>query len=144
MEFRIDALEAAATSMLQMVVIDLSPQDDPNLIFETLNARGTPLEQSDLIKNFVLARERDPHGDIWGNLDDGWWRIEVRQGRLFRPRLDMLLNYWLAMRTGSEVSPARVFDVFRSYVEDKDVHAVMSEVKQDLMNYRDFRVEQRP
>ena len=137
-EPKIDALEAAATSMLQMVVIDLSPKDDPNLIFETLNARGTPLEQSDLIKNFVLSRERDRQGDIWGNLDDGWWRMEVRQGRLFRPRLDMLLNYWLAMRTGSEVSPSRVFDVFRNYVDDQEVHAVMSGVKRDLVNYRDF------
>ena len=137
-EPKIDALEAAATSMIQMVVIDLSPQDDPNLIFETLNARGTPLEQSDLIKNFVLSRERDRQGDIWGNLDDGWWRREVRQGRLFRPRLDMLLNYWLAMRTGSEVSPSRVFDVFRSYVDGQEVHAVMSGVKQDLVHYRDF------
>ena len=137
-EARIDALEAAATSMLQMVVIDLSPQDDPNLIFETLNARGTRLEQSDLIKNFVLSRDRNPQGDIWGNLDDGWWRREVRQGRLFRPRLDMLLNYWLAMRTGSEVSPARVFDVFRNYVDDQEVHTVMSVVKHDLVNYRDF------
>ena len=137
-EPKIDALEAAGTSMLQMVVIDLSPQDDPNLIFETLNARGTPLEQSDLIKNFVLSRERERQGDIWGNLDDGWWRREVRQGRLFRPRLDMLLNYWLAMRTGSEVSPSRVFDVFRNYVDGQEVHAVMSGVKQDLVNYRDF------
>ena len=137
-EHRIDALEAAATSMLQMVVIDLGSQDDPNLIFETLNARGTPLEQSDLIKNYVLTRERDRQGDIWGNLDDGWWRREVRQGRLFRPRLDMLLNYWLAMRTGSEVSPTRVFDVFRSYVDDQEVHGVMAEVKQDLVHYRDF------
>ena len=137
-EFRIDALEAAATSMLQMVVIDLSPQDDPNLIFETLNARGTRLEQSDLIKNFVLSQERDRHGDIWGNLDDGWWRREARQGRLLRPRLDMLLNYWLAMRKGAEVSPLGVFNEFRSYVGDQEVHAVMSEVKQDLMNYREF------
>ena len=137
-EPRIDALEAATTSMLQMVVIDLGSQDDPNLIFETLNARGTPLEQSDLIKNFILSQERDREGDIWGNLDDGWWRTEVRQGRLFRPRLDMLLNYWLAMRTGSEVSPSRVFDVFRSYVDSQEVHAVMSGIKQDLLNYRDF------
>ena len=137
-EHRIDALEAAATSMLQMVVIDLGSQDDPNLIFETLNARGTPLEQSDLIKNYVLSRERDRQGDIWENLDDGWWRMEVRQGRLFRPRLDMLLNYWLAMRTGSEVSPTRVFDVFRSYVDGQEVHVVMAEVKQDLVHYRDF------
>ena len=137
-EHRIDALEAAATAMLQMVVIDLGSQDDPNLIFETLNARGTPLEQSDLIKNFVLSEQRDRQGDVWGNLDDGWWRMEVRQGRLFRPRLDMLLNYWLAMRTGSDVSPTRVFDAFRSYVDDREVQAVMSMVKHDLVNYRDF------
>ena len=137
-EHRIDALEAAATSMLQMVVIDLGSQDDPNLIFETLNARGTPLEQSDLIKNFVLSEQRDRQGDVWGDLDDGWWRMEVRQGRLFRPRLDMLLNYWLAMRTGSDVSPTRVFDAFRSYVDGREVQAVMSMVKHDLVNYRDF------
>ena len=137
-EPRIDALEAAATSMLQMVVIDLGPQDDPNLIFETLNARGTPLEQSDLIKNFVLSKEQHREGDIWGNLDDAWWRMEARQGRLFRPRLDMLFNYWLAMRTGSEVSPSKVFDVFRSYIDGKETHAVMSGIKQDLVNYRDF------
>ena len=137
-ESRIDALETATTSMLQMVVIDLGSQEDSNLIFETLNARGTPLEQSDLIKNFVLSRERDRQGDVWGNLDDRWWRREVRQGRLFRPRLDILFNYWLAMRTGSEVSPVRVFDMFRTYVEDREVYAVMSGVKQDLVNYRDF------
>lgn len=138
LEHRVDALEAAATTLLQMVVIDLSPQDDPNLIFETLNARGTPLEQSDLIKNFVLSREPDQQIDIWGDLDDRWWRAEVRQGRLFRPRLDTLVNYWLAMRTGQEVPPARVFDTFRSYVGDQAVHVVMSELRRDLTNYRDF------
>ena len=141
MERKIDALEAAATGLLQMVVIDLGPQDDPNLIFETLNARGTPLEQSDLIKNFVLSRGGSEEGEIWGNLDDRWWRDEVRQGRLFRPRLDMLLNYWLAMRTGSEVSPSRVFDAFRDHAGDDDVKAVMALVKQDLANYRAFETK---
>ena len=140
-ENRIDALEAAVTSKLQMVVIDLSPEDDPNLIFETLNARGTPLEQSDLIKNFVLSRHQRQEQNPWGNLDDPWWREEVRQGRLLRPRLDMLLNYWLAMRTGSEVSPSRVFDMFRQHVDDHALHLVMSEVQYDLANYRDFEFE---
>ena len=133
-----DFLRSLAQSSAASGASTRGSQDDPNLIFETLNARGTQLEQSDLIKNFVLSQERDRRGDIWGNLDDRWWRIEVRQGRLYRPRLDMLLNYWLAMRTGSEVSPSRVFDKFRSYVEDQEVHAVMSEVKHDLVNYRDF------
>ena len=142
-ENRMDALETATTAMLQMVVIDLSPQDDPNVIFETLNARGTPLEQSDLIKNFALSKAEDRGGDIWGNLDDDWWKTEVRQGRLYRPRLDILLNYWLAMRTGSEVSPSSVFDVFQNYVGDQQIGDVMSEVKSDLENYRRFEAGNR-
>lgn len=141
MEDRIGALEAAASTMLQMVVIDLSPQDDPSLIFETLNARGTPLEQSDLIRNFVVSLSEGREGDTWGNLDDRWWREEARQGRLLRPRLDMILNYWLAMRSGSEISPARVFDAFRGYVSEKDLNSVMYEVKDDLANYREYETQ---
>ena len=142
----IDALETAVTAMLQMVVIDLSPDDDPNVIFETLNARGTPLEQSDLIKNFVLSRhsgDGDDNDGTWQGLDDKWWRHTVSQGRLRRPRLDMLFNYWLAMRTGSEVLPSRVFDVFRSYTGDQQIDAVMLDVKRDLASYRRFETEQR-
>lgn len=147
---RIDALETAVTALLQMVVIDLDYRDEPNVIFETLNARGTPLEQSDLIKNFVLAQSSrtEQKVDLWEGLDDGWWRQEVRQGRLLRPRLDMLFNYWLAMRTCTEV-PAqdiphtKVFDEFRRYSQDRQIDDVMREVRQDLGNYRRYETEQR-
>ena len=144
---RADALETVITAMLQVIVIDLDDKDDPNVIFETLNARGTPLEQSDLVKNFVMAQSgetEDEDSGIWGSLDDPWWRREVRQGRLLRPRLDMLLNYWLAMRTGDDVSPARVFDTFRARTEEDSVATVMSEVNHDFGNYRRFETaEQR-
>ena len=143
-EHRMDALEAAVASKLQMVVIDLNTQDDPNVIFETLNARGTPLEQSDLIKNFVLSKLPENREDnIWEDLEDDWWRSEVRQGRLYRARLDMLLNYWLAMRNGAEVAPLKVFDVFRTCVEEQRLDVVMSDVKRDLTNYKDFETGRR-
>ncbi len=138
---RVDALETVVTTMLQMVVIDLDSKDNPNVIFETLNARGTPLEQSDLIKNFVLAKfpkNSKEESEIWAGLDDKWWRAEVTQGRLYRPRLDMLLNYWLAMRTGAEVGPSRVFDLFRSYTSERRIDFVMSDIKHDLSYYRRF------
>ena len=139
---RADALETAITAMLQLIIIDLDDKDDPNVIFETLNARGTPLEQSDLVKNFVMSESGevvDGDGSIWGNLDDRWWRSEVRQGRLFRPRLDMLFNYWLAMRTGQDVSPSKVFDTFRIYTDGASVESVMSEMKHDLDQYKRFQ-----
>ena len=133
---KIDALEAAATNLLQLVVIDLDTQDDPNLIFETLNARGTPLEESDLVKNYVLSWG---HGlELWGNLDDRWWREEVRQGRIRRPRLDMLLNHWLAMRKSEEVASANVFNEFRSFANGQDIVDVMAEVSRDLTIYREY------
>lgn len=139
---RIEALETTVTGMLQMVVIDLLPDDDPHVIFETLNARGTPLLESDLIKNYVMSKVSQVyHSDIWGDLGDEWWRKETRQGRLYRPRIDMLLNYWLAMRTKTEVSPGRIFRVFKSLIEDLSVEGVMSDVKRDLGNYRSFETE---
>ena len=53
-DLRAAALENTVTHLLQLVVIDLGINDEPHIIFETLNARGTPLLQSDLIKNMVL------------------------------------------------------------------------------------------
>ncbi len=142
-----EALETAVTSMFEMVVIDLGLEDDANIIFETLNARGTPLEQSDLIKNYVLSQlPQDAPGreNIWEGLDNPWWRETVRQGRLLRPRLDMLFNYWLAMRTGSEVRPPDVFREFRKHAEDSNIATIMPDVQRDLQNYRRYDQGPRP
>ena len=145
---RADALETAVTALLQMVVIDLDYKDDPNVIFETLNARGTPLQQSDLIKNFVISRPgmNNAGEAVWGNLDAPWWHEEVRQGRLHRPRLDMLINYWLAMNTGDDVAPLQVFNVFRnrsSKVPIDTLMSLMSDIQRDLNNYRSFETGER-
>ena len=138
---RTEALEIAVTGMLRLVVIDLDPLDDPYVIFETLNARGTPLLESDLVKNYVMSKVGKANSNqVWGNLDLKWWRKDVRQGRLIRPRIDALLDYWLEMRTVNDVSIGQVFKVFRSVVDEAggDVSTVMAVVCDDLTNYRCF------
>lgn len=122
---RIEALERTITNLLEIVVIDLEPTDDPHVIFETLNARGTPLLQSDLVKNLVLyeaGKEGIPSDSndtdhLW-DFAENWWNQEVRQGRLYRPRIDVFLNYWLVMRAREEVTADNVFSAFRRYVGD--------------------------
>ena len=107
-ELRVHALETALLGLLEVVVIDLGSNDDSFVIFETLNARGTPLLASDLVKNFVMQTAAAGGGDIdefhrrhWLEFEsDEWWRQDIRQGRLRRPRLDVLLDYWLEMRRG--------------------------------------------
>ncbi|WP_147095118.1 DUF262 domain-containing protein, partial [Nocardioides psychrotolerans] len=53
---RANVLVQVLTRGLQLVVIDLQAQENSQEIFETLNARGTPLTAADLVKNFVFQR----------------------------------------------------------------------------------------
>ena len=136
-------------------MIDLSSVDNPHVIFETLNARGTPLLASDLVKNYVLQtiaqRGLDAEAlykERWLAFDQTWWRSEIRQGRLVRPRIDVFLNYWLIMRTADEVSSDDVFAAFRRYVASghsvehviEDLHKVGGAYRQ-FENYEPFTPE---
>ena len=130
-----DALERAIANKLEMVVIDLDASDDPHIIFETLNARGTPLLQSDLIKNMVLyeatntgiARDSEEAAQLW-NFNDDWWRQETGQGRNARLRIEACLNYWLTMRKQEEVAPSNLFSEFRRYTGGKSIATVVDDI----------------
>lgn len=50
------ALKNTITTNLSIVSIVLSPDDNPYLVFESLNAKGQPLTQSDLIRNYLFMR----------------------------------------------------------------------------------------
>ena len=150
---RAAALEQAVTNLLELVVIDLDHSDDPHIIFETLNARGTPLLQSDLIKNMVLyearasgiANDSEDAARLW-SFNDDWWRKEVRQGRLYRPRIDICLNYWLIMRTRDDVAANDVFSVFRRYYENetKPIADVAADINSVSESYRALEEASKP
>ena len=134
-DLRVRALEQVLDRLLEMVVIDLDPNEEPHIIFETLNARGTPLLQSDLIKNMLLFEAgKVTTGDtarFWA-FDTEWWNKEVFQGRQLRPRVDAFLNFWITMRKHNEVAPNNVFAVFRRYFAEEgksDAEAVSADVQ---------------
>ena len=111
---RAEALETALSRLIELVVIDLSPSDSPHIIFETLNARGTPLRQSDLVKNMILyeADRNEVEDQVKWPFQGAWWDEDIRQGRLYRPRIDVMLNYWLVMRSLREVGATDIFSSF--------------------------------
>lgn len=52
----IQSLKKAITNNLSIVSIVLDPDDNPHLVFESLNAKGRPLTQADLIRNYFFMR----------------------------------------------------------------------------------------
>lgn len=121
------ALESTLRNHLQLVVIDLKRDDDPYVIFEVLNARGTPLLEADLIKNFILSEANKEGLDAnklqtthWGKMEEEWWREAV--GRPARPRIEVFLNHWIVMHLAKEVQPSDVYSKFRTYADKFRTH----------------------
>lgn len=145
---RVTELTNTLTHRLVVVAIDLTDDDDAQLIFETLNDRGTPLLRADLIKNWVfrLGEKLDADVDkwaesIWEDFDTDWWREEITQGRMSRSRVDIFLHYWLTMRLREEVRQDRIFDEFKAYAEPLMVDATAAEaflrqLRSDADTYR--------
>lgn len=146
-ENRGKALVDTISRHLQIVVIDLKPDEDAQEIFETLNARGTPLTAADLIKNFVFQRLDGKAQDIekayhkyWELFETPFWEAEVTTGRLTYPRSSLFLSQWLIAQTGQELTAREVFNRFKHYVEDlsQPVDELLPRLHQDARTYQEL------
>jgi hypothetical protein len=149
-ELRAEALSSTLQNQLQIVAIDLTGHEDAQLIFETLNNRGTPLLKADLVKNWVFRKGEALKADVekwsrtyWADFDSTWWREEISQGRLNRSRIDIFLQYWLTMRRQEEVKAEQVFRDFVAYagphMTDADAAgAFLGELRKDADTYQGF------
>jgi hypothetical protein len=121
---RAAAIETVVRELLQIVVIDLTADENAQEIFETLNARGAQLSAADLIKNFVFQRLLETGADVedayqsnWKEFEAGFWEAEISVGRFRYPRSAIFLNHWLIARTGEEVVAREVFHRFKQFAD---------------------------
>jgi hypothetical protein len=146
-ERRATALVQTVSRFLQIVVIDLQADEDAQEIFETLNARGTPLTAADLIKNFVFQRlgatdaeaERAYHS-YWEDFETPFWEKEVAAGRVLYSRSSLFLTQWLVSKSFKDVPAREVFSQFKNHVSDADtpVDALLPQIRRSADIYRGF------
>lgn len=129
-----DALQVC----FQIMRLQLDAEDDPQIIFETLNARGAPLTPSDLIRNFIFLRASRAGQDVDGLYDDHWrsfderpddiakpkgpkfWRVETRQGRLKNTRLDAFFYFLSGLNKRTDLKVSHIFDEFKTWWDEND------------------------
>ena len=99
---------------LQVVSIGLGDKEDPQQIFESLNATGRPLTESEKVKNWLLiglpdVEQRELH-------DNYWLRIERTLGAEHTTEpTDMFLRDVLRWRTGAVHGLDRVYEGIRRW-----------------------------
>jgi hypothetical protein len=125
---RLEVLRVTVCDLLKVVSITLEADDNAQVIFETLNARGTPLLALDLVKNAVFLEATRQGLDTDRLYDEVWklefdvsameayWRQERRQGRLYRPAAELFLMHWLTMKLRRLIPATELFAVFRDHV----------------------------
>ncbi len=128
---RVHHLYTALANYLELVKIDLDETDDPQVIFETLNARGVRLRAGDLVRNYVFLEASRVTGKqdevtrlyttYWRLYDEtataAFWKEEVRQGRLVNPRFELFLFNFLTSQLTKVDDSIQMSHLYRAFCD---------------------------
>jgi hypothetical protein len=120
----IDPIRLLETIERRLIVvnINLGDADDPYLIFESLNFKGEPLTQADLVRNYFLMRftvneQQRVYDQLW---------LPMQQ------RLDAYLTEFMRqylMKDGEEVARSEIYPALKKRVADVQAAAVESQLR---------------
>jgi hypothetical protein len=118
------ALTDSIFQNFRFIVITLSKEDDPQVIFQTLNSGGEPLAAMDLVRNDVFLRairngedEESLMSKYWHIFEDAFWKAEHTQGRLRKPLMDFFLAHTLGAETGELVSLTELYAEYKKFAK---------------------------
>lgn len=118
-------------SQLSFVAITLDTEDNPYRIFESLNAKGMPLTQGDLLRNYFFMRLPTPEHERW--YTSVWSPMQTRLG----DRFDDYTRDFL-LKEGRPIRPDEVYQEWRKRLAPLDedaIRAVLRELAEWSLEY---------
>jgi len=122
--------------LAKLVVVDIAlsrDQDNPQLIFESMNSTGKELSQADLIRNFILMGLEPT---LQTRLYEEYWRpMEQDFGQeAYGTQFDSFMRHYLTVRTGDIPREREVYEAFKDYsrtkpVQDAGIEALVKEIR---------------
>jgi uncharacterized protein with ParB-like and HNH nuclease domain/predicted transport protein len=108
---------ALCRGLAKLMIVDVSlnrDQDNPQLIFESMNSTGRELSQADLIRNYVLMG-LEP--ELQTRLYERHWRpIELGFGQeAYAVHFDSFMRHYLTVKTGEIPNVRAVYEEFKKY-----------------------------
>ena len=112
--------------LAKLMIVDISlsrDQDNPQLIFESMNSTGRALSQADLIRNFILMGLDNPQQTRL--YEDHWRPMEVAFGQgAYDTNFDGFMRHYLTLKTNGEIPNIRaVYEAFKSHARSPEVEA---------------------
>lgn len=118
---------------LQVVMINLNDEDYPYLIFESLNFKGEPLRQADLVRNYVLMRFR--HSIMEGGEQERIYKTYwAPMERLLDENMTEFLRHY-TMKNGENVYQRGIYAATKKLLKDLDKPA---DIENELIKMTEF------
>lgn len=116
-------LTALCKGIAKLVVVDIAlsrDQDNPQLIFESMNSTGRELTQADLIRNFILMGLEPT---LQTRLYENYWRpMELDFGQeAYGTHFDSFMRHYLTVKTGDIPRLDAVYDAFKEHARSPKV-----------------------
>jgi len=120
-----DDLAPLCKGLAKLVLVDISlsrDQDNPQLIFESMNSTGRELSQADLIRNFILmGLEPAQQTRLY---EDHWRPMEVAFGQeAYGSHFDGFMRHYLTLETGEIPNVRAVYEAFKGHARSNEVAA---------------------
>ena len=144
-EKRVREMSADLTTLClgiaKLMIVDIAlsrDQDNPQLIFESMNSTGRALSQADLIRNFILMG-LDPSRQE--HLYEAHWRpMEVAFGQAaYGTHFDKFMRHYLTLKTGAIPNIRAVYEAFKGHARTPEVTAAgMGALVADIHKYAGY------
>ena len=116
--------------LLKGIKITLEQEDEPQVIFETLNATGLSLKEGDKIRNYILMYKNQEM--LYKNY---WVKIEENcMQNLDDKNVSTFIRFFLVIENKEFSKESEVYNNFKKYLEDKDNEYVLKE----LLKYSEY------
>ena len=136
-----DKLEFLCKGIAKLMVVDIAlsrDQDNPQLIFESMNSTGKELTQADLIRNFILmGLEINKQTHLYEN----YWRpMEMDFGQeAYSSDFDSFMRHYLTVKTGRIPKIGEVYEAFKEYSATiKSRETDIDDIVKDIRKYAKY------
>ncbi len=135
-------LTTLCKGLAKLIVVDIAltrDQDNPQLIFESMNSTGKELSQADLIRNFILMGLEPV---LQTRLYEQFWRpMELDFGQeAYGTHFDGFMRHYLTVKTGEIPNINAVYDAFKVHARTSRADAVddKSHIESLVREIRDY------
>lgn len=131
-------LEAICQGLAKLVIVEVSldrTQDNPQLIFESMNSTGLELSQADLIRNYMLmGLEPTLQTDLYKK----YWRpMEKAFGQTaYVTHFDPFMRHYLTTKTGAIPNVREVYSAFKTFARSSQTNT--AELLADIHAYAGY------